>query len=179
MAFTGKRIVVLGNSGSGKTTLAQAISGRLGCPHTELDALHWEEGWKEAPIDLFRERVQRVISGESWVIDGNYAKVRPMIWAAADTVIWLDYPLPLILWRLLRRSLRRTLLREELWNGNRETIRGQFFSRESLFLWVLKSHGRKRREYPVMFARPENAHLTFLRFNSPRQVEQWLKEISE
>ncbi len=46
-----QRISVIGTSGSGKTTVARRIAESLGFPHVELDALHWEPGWKEAPID--------------------------------------------------------------------------------------------------------------------------------
>jgi adenylate kinase family enzyme len=132
----GRRISVVGTSGSGKTTLARQISQRLAIPHVELDALHHEPDWQEAPTDVFRKRVEQSLSSDSWVVDGNYSKVRDIVWSRADTVVWLDYSLPVIMTRLLRRTLRRVVAQEELWSGNRETWQ-QTFSRDSILLWAL------------------------------------------
>jgi adenylate kinase family enzyme len=87
-----QRISVIGATGSGKTTVARRTAEALGVPHIELDALHWEPDWEEAPLEVFRERVSDAIQGERWVVDGNYSKVRDMVWGRADTVLWLDYP---------------------------------------------------------------------------------------
>ncbi|MEW5719873.1 MAG: AAA family ATPase, partial [Chloroflexota bacterium] len=72
----GKRVAVVGTTGSGKTTLARELAHRLGYPHVELDALHWEPNWGEAPRDVFRARVDAALRGDCWVIDGNYGKAR-------------------------------------------------------------------------------------------------------
>jgi shikimate kinase len=125
----GHRIVVVGTTGSGKTTLAGELAQRLEVSHVELDALHWEPHWVEAPIEIFRERVVHAVSGEAWVTDGNYSAVRDIVWSCADTIVWLDYSLPTILYRLARRTFRRIFTREELWNGNKERIWVQFLRR--------------------------------------------------
>lgn len=172
-----RRIVVIGTSGSGKTTLAGLLACRLGLAHVELDGLHWEPHWTQAALPVFRTRVAAALDRESWIVDGNYGKVRDLVWPRADTVVWLDYPLWLILWRLLRRTIRRVVWRESLWNGNRERLIEQFASRDSLFLWALRSHGRHRRDYPELLSRPECAHLTVVRLHSPRQTRRWLARL--
>jgi adenylate kinase family enzyme len=168
-----RRIVVVGTTGSGKSTLAAALARRLGCPHVEMDALHWDPNWTMAPREVFRARVAAAVAGESWVADGNYAKAADLIWPRADLLVWLDYPLPLVLARLFRRTAHRWLTRQELWNGNRERLRDQF-TRDSLFLWALGAHARHRRDFPVRLARPEHAHLTVVRLRSPRETKEWL-----
>ncbi len=173
----GRRIVVVGTTGSGKTVLARRLARHLGLPHVELDALHWGPDWSQVAPETFRARVAEAIAGESWVIDGNYSRVRDLVWSRADTVVWLDYSLPVILGRLFRRTLRRIFGREELWSGNRERFREQFFSRKSLFLWALRTYRRRRREYPALFGRPEYAHLTVVRLTSPRQARRWLEYV--
>ena len=173
----GQRIAVVGASGSGKTTLAEEIAQRLDYRHIELDSLHWQPNWGETPLDIFRERVEQALTGDKWTIDGNYSKVRDLIWRRADTIIWLDYSLPVIFWRLGWRSIKRIVLREKLWNGNRETWRA-LFSRDSLFLWVLQSQPRHRRDYPRLFQQTEYAHLQIIRLHSPRETDEWLKSIN-
>ncbi|WP_273380987.1 hypothetical protein [Symbiobacterium thermophilum] len=92
-------------------------------------------------------------------------------------MIWLDYPLGIILWRLLRRSVRRSVLGEELWNGNRESLWKHLLPRDSLFYWVLTTHRRRRQRYEAMLQQPEYAHLRFIRFRSPREAAKWLASV--
>ncbi|MFN2109458.1 MAG: adenylate kinase, partial [Anaerolineae bacterium] len=141
----GQRIVVIGTTCAGKTTLARALGEKLHVPHIELDALHWGPGWVMAPTETFRSTVAKALSGEAWTTDGNYSKAQDIIWGRADTLVWLDYAFSIIFWRLITRTLRRVITREVLWNGNYETWKGAFFSRDSLFLWAIQSHARRRR----------------------------------
>src|SRR5947207_5429705 len=99
-----KRIHVVGTSGSGKTTLALALSERFAIPHVSLDALHWEPNWTGAPVEVFRERTAQAVLGEAWSLDGNYHVVRDIVWNRANVVVWLDFSLPVILWRLTKRT---------------------------------------------------------------------------
>ncbi len=154
-----RRVVVVGTCGTGKTSFAARLARALGVRHIELNALHWEPGWQEASDEIFQKRVRAATEGEGWVVDGNYSTVRNIIWPRADTVVWLDYGLPTILWRLIRRTFRRVVTHERLWNGNRERFRVQFTSRDSIFLWALKTYKRRRREYSELFSLPEYKHL--------------------
>ena len=172
-----RRIVVVGVTGSGKTTLARELSDRLGLPHVELDALYWEPNWTPAPAETFRARVAEALQGGAWVADGNYGIARDIVWARADTLVWLDYGLPVILWQLTRRMWRRVFSHEELWNGNRERLGDHFFSRDSLYLWVFKTYWRRKREIPMLLEFPENKHLKVFHFKSPRELEEWLNSM--
>src|SRR5687768_13420816 len=106
-----RRIHVIGTSCSGKSTFAAALAARVGLPHVELDALHWEPDWVEVPDDIFRSRVTDLVATEGWVVDGNYSVVRDMVWARADTIVWLDYRFPLVFGRALRRTAGRVFRR--------------------------------------------------------------------
>lgn len=174
----GCRIVVVGTSGSGKTTLARALASRLRIPHIETDALYWGCDWTPALPEEFRSRIGRATAGESWVFDGNYSKVQDLTWSRADTLIWLDYPFLMILWRLFRRTLRRTIGGEVLWNGNRESLWQQLFTRESLLYWVLTTHYGRRQRYEALLQRPEYAHLRVIRLRSPQETAAWLASLS-
>jgi adenylate kinase family enzyme len=170
------RFHVIGTAGAGKTTLARRLAQRLDIPHIELDALHWGPDWTPAPLEHFRERTAQALSGEAWTTDGNYSKVRDIVWGRADTVVWLNYPLLLVLWRVTWRTLRRTLTRQELWSGNRESLREAFFG-DSIIRYALQTHHRRRQEYPALFQAPEYGHLRVVELCSPREAKRWLEEV--
>ena len=150
----------------------------LHLPHIELDALHWGPNWTPAQVEEFRRRIFSALACDAWVVDGNYTVARESIWPKATMLVWLDYSLFLILWRLWRRTLRRGLMREVLWNGNRESLRTQFFSRNSLFLWALQTHKRHRASYPLAFQKPEHAHLHVVRLRSPSETQTWFNNLT-
>jgi adenylate kinase family enzyme len=175
----GQRISIVGTTGSGKTTLARSLAQSLQFPHIELDSLHWEPNWTDAPPPVFRSRVSEALQGDRWVVDGNYSIVRDIVWNRADTVVFLDYSFWLIISRLLRRTLERSLDQEELWNGNRETLSKSFFSQDSIILWMLKTYRRNRTKYLLLLERPEYAHLSLIHLRSPQQTEEWLRHIAK
>ena len=96
-----RRIVIIGPSAVGITTLSARLARILGVPHIELDAIHWGPNWTPAERDVFCATVDRALSGDGWVVDGSYSSVRHIVWPRADTVVWLDYGLPRVLWQLL------------------------------------------------------------------------------
>jgi adenylate kinase family enzyme len=145
-----RRVVVIGTTGSGKSTLAERLGAQTGLRVVELDVLFWGRDWQPAPLELFRHRVERETRDDGWIVVGNYSQVRDLVWPSADTLVWLDLPLSLVMWRLLRRTVLRVATREELWGtGNRETVRNAFLSRQSILLWALKTHRRNRRRFAI------------------------------
>jgi adenylate kinase family enzyme len=174
-----RRVAIIGASGSGKTTLANAVAARLGVPHVEVDAIHHLPNWTEMPVDDFRARMEQVVAGDGWVIDSWYhQKLGELVPRAADTVVWLDLPLHVTLRRLARRTAGRYIHRTELWNGNRETLRGVLWGRDSLFAWAIDRHRLYRRELPPMFAQPAYRGIDVLRLCSDRDVREWLARVS-
>lgn len=177
--FPHRRIVVVGTTGSGKSTMAERLANKIGGEFIELDALHWEPDWMEAPFEVFRSRVGMATQAQAWVVAGNYHVVRDLIWKRAEAIIWLDYSFPIVFWRLTTRTIRRAITREELWNGNREKFWWHFklWSDESLFKWLFKTYWRRKREYPQLFALPEHKHLNVIHFRTPQETEEWMTNI--
>ena len=172
-----QRISVVGTSGSGKTTFARRLAARLRVPLIELDALNWGPNWTPAEVDTFRERARLATWADAWVCDGNYSAVRAIVLERSDTVVWLDLPLRTCLWRVIRRTARRSRSGEDLWgSGNRESWRKQL-GRDSLALWVLTTHRRRRHDYQTRFADPDMAHIRVHRFRSSAAAEAWLEAI--
>jgi adenylate kinase family enzyme len=164
------KIAVVGTTCSGKTTIARRLAEQHGVPHVELDALHWGPGWSEPAAEVFRARVEEALAVDGWVADGGYhGKLGELVLERAKLVVWLDPPLWTILRRLSARTLRRIRGREALWGGNRETWRGAFLSRESLFLWALKTHRPRRQRYEERLQR-----FNVIRLRSAAEAEAWL-----
>src|SRR5947209_8639096 len=155
-----RRVSVVGTSGSGKSTLGKALAARIGGDFLELDSVFHQPGWVPLPDEEFRRRVRDAVARERWVIDGNYSsRVRDLIWARADTVVWLDLPRRTVMRRIIWRSVQRAARRTELWNGNREHWRNlvSLDKENSVIAWAWQTHSRNRVRYVAAMADPENA----------------------
>jgi adenylate kinase family enzyme len=165
--------IVASASGNGKTTLGRALAVRLGVPFVELDTLVHGPGWTETSDAELRTRVAPIVASGGWVIDGSYQhKLGNLVLDAADVVVWMDQPIRVWLPRLLRRTVRRIRGREELFNGNRESLRTAFWGGESLFGWALRQHRVRRRTWPAQFA-----GYSVVRLRTPAEVERWLDSV--
>jgi adenylate kinase family enzyme len=117
------RVVVVGGPGSGKSSVAAQIARALGVTKVELDDLWWGPKWTPAGRDQLRSSVNEVLAAGHWVIEGNYFdEVADLVWPRADLIVWLDVPRRVGVRRALLRSVRRIVLAEPLWNGNRESL---------------------------------------------------------
>ncbi len=172
-----KRIVVVGVTSSGKSTLAENLAKRFDLRFIELDALHWGPNWQGAPLEIFRDRVEKALQAERWIIAGNYQVVRDLIWTKAEAVIWLDYPFLTVLWQLTRRTFKRWWTRELLWGTNREPLMQHFklWSQDSLFHWLFKTYWKRKREIPILLTEPEHRHLKLIQFKNPDETQKWLE----
>src|SRR5512144_2391466 len=101
-----KRVLVIGSGGSGKTTFAKQLGERLRLPVIHLDSHYWHPGWVATPADEWAEHIQRFVAEPEWVMDGNYGGTLDTRLAACDTVIFLDLPRVVCLWRIVKRALR-------------------------------------------------------------------------
>ncbi len=166
-----RRICILASaSGSGKTTLGRALAARLDVPFHELDALHHGPAWTEATPAELRALVEPLAASDAWVIDGAYrGEIGDLVLERADTVVWLDLPRCVWVPRLIARTVRRIVLRETLWNGNRETLRGAFWGRDALIPFAWRTFPDRRRRYPVELAR-----YAVVRLGSTAEVRRFL-----
>jgi adenylate kinase family enzyme len=170
------KILIVGTSGSGKSTLARLLSKRLKLADIELDALYWQENWTPASDLVFREKVANAISSQAgWVMNGNYLEVKDLSWGNAQQLIWLDYSLSTVMWRVIKRSALRALKKEKLWAGNIETLRNNFFSKDSIILWAWQTYALRKKQYTEMIENLEYRHLHILRFKSPVELERYLE----
>ncbi|MFT5142580.1 MAG: adenylate kinase family enzyme [Rhodothermales bacterium] len=170
------RVLVVGSSCSGKSTFAAGLSEVLSIPHIELDALHHLEDWVPRPIDEFRQLTDAATDGSDWIVDGNYSGLRETVWPKATHLIWLNYSFPLVLYRGLKRTIKRVVTQEELYSGNRESFRQSFLSSDSVLLYMITHFGHRRRQYRRVFDGDGPWNMIMVELRSPKAARAFLAE---
>ena len=173
-----RRVAIVGSSGAGKSQLAGHLATALRVPVIELDALMHGPDWTPTPTPEFRAKVAAALveaddrSG-GWVVPGNYRTVADLTQRHADTIVWLDLPRRIVMWRLLRRSLRRSVPRETVWGANRERLR-DLFSRspeKNVLLWSWQHHDDYRTIYGTYADGEFWSHATVVHLRSTADVD--------
>jgi adenylate kinase family enzyme len=169
-----RRISVVGTSGSGKSWLAYRLATKLNVPYLELDAIRHQPHWEPLPDADFIQEVTAFVAQGAWVVDGNYFLLvsEPVVWPAADTVIWVDLPRSVVMAQVVYRTLKRWVLREKLWNGNRERLR-DVVSRDpmrSIIRWTWTSHALNRERYGAAMKDCQPERLKFIRLGSRTEM---------
>ena len=169
------RVAVVGVTGVGKSMFAAQLAERLDADVIELDALHWLADWTPRDPEEFARLVDEATTAARWVSAGGYKQITVYTWGRADLLVWLNYSFPRVLWRLTKRTIRRIVTHEELWNGNRESVRKAFMSKDSLFVWLVQTYWSRPAEYERRLA-TEHPGLEFVRFTHPKHATRWLND---
>ena len=165
------RILVAGTSGAGKSTLARQIALALALPYFEMDALFHGPDWSERPT--FERDVTAHVARPSWVTEYQYQAVRPRLAARAQLLVWLDLPRPVVMGRVVRRTVMRRLTRAEILNGNVEPPLHRFFTDpDHIVRWSWRTHPRTARQ--VAECRTWRPDLPVVRLRSAAECEKWL-----
>ena len=173
--WTPRKVLIAGVSGVGKTTFAAQVSAAIGVPHTEIDGLFHGPGW--VPRESFMRDVESFTSEASWITEWQYTQARPLLAARADTLVWLDLPVRVALWRLVLRTVRRRRGRVELWNGNFEPpLSSIFIDRDHIIRWGFRHRRKLKGTVPSLERAYPN--LLVVRLGSQREVDTWLERLS-
>ncbi|WP_312167727.1 AAA family ATPase [Microbacterium sp.] len=181
LPFSPERVLVAGVTGSGKTTLAQRLGSLWNLRHVEIDGLFHGENWTPRPS--FLDDVRAFAVSERWITEWQYTSkgTDEIMTPRAQLVIWLDYPWPVVRMRLLRRTLSRSVLRTEMYNGNVEKPLWQLLTTRdparSILAWQTKTRRFWSTQMPVK--RELFPHLTIVRLRHPRETERWLRAQAE
>lgn len=175
------RIAILGSPGSGKTSLARRLSTDLDVVHIEIDAMFHQPGWQPKPSELMRsEMIELLDTHHQWVVDGNYNGVLgDIVQRRADTIVIFDLPRALVMRQVVRRTLRRTITRQELWNGNREPWSNltRLAPEKNIIRWAWVHHPRYAREYRDKRTSGHWAHAEVVVLTSHADTDAWLASL--
>lgn len=163
-----KRILVIGSSGAGKSTFARRLSEATGLRLIHLDKLFWNPNWVETAKDEWRKKIEKTLQGESWIIDGNYSGTMETRLAACDTVIFLDMPRALCVYRILKRvAFYRKGSRPDMAEGCDERFDWEFIK------WVWNYPQRSKPKVEALLKKFQDTK-TVIRLKSKREIENFL-----
>lgn len=164
-----KRVLVIGPGGSGKSTFARRLGQIVGIEVKHLDSFYWRAGWTKPSNEEWIKRVNELISGESWIIDGNFSGTLPMRFERCDTIIFLDMPRLLCLWRVTKRRLSyRNRSRADMAEGCNEKLDLEFIS----WVWNYSSRSRPK-VIKLLNEKKASKKIVWLRSNT--DVERFLE----
>ena len=162
------RIAIIGSSGSGKSTLARRVGARCGLPVVHMDQIYWTPGWVEQDPDVWRAGVDAAAAADRWVIEGVGSSASALRFARAQTIVWLETPRWLCLWRALLRSFTSYgVVRPDIAPGCPEKIDPAFYR----YIWRWDRDTRPRLEEAIA---AQAAQARVLRLRSRSEAEAWL-----
>jgi adenylate kinase family enzyme len=166
-----KRVLIIGSGGAGKSTLARRLGEKTGIEVIHLDALFWNPGWVRTEKAEWLEIVREVIEKESWIMDGNFGGTLEMRAEAADTIIFLDIPRWLCIYRIMKRWIMyRNVSRPDMAPGCPEKVDREFF------MWVWDYPKRSKPEKERILKRYADEK-TIIRLRSTREIEGFYEGI--
>jgi adenylate kinase family enzyme len=164
-----QRVIVIGPCGAGKSTASHRIATALGLPIYHLDKLHWSAGWVEGSKDELRAALAPIVASDCWLIDGNYGSTMEARLKRADTVVYLDYPITLCLWRAAQRVwFYRGRSRPDMAEDCPERFNFEFF-------WYIANWNRHARPRTENLLKASEARI--LCFKKPQQLDRWLSNL--
>jgi len=169
-----KRVLIMGvSSGAGKSTFARKLGSKLDIPVCYLDGLNFEKGWKEVSRAEFENQQRKAILGEKWIIEGNYSSTLSCREDRADTIIYLELPLALCLYRVVKRRIRyhgRT--RPELGQDCPEKLDWQFLK------YIITTYTRRKKSMRKQIAHYREEGRTAIMLQSRREIRAFLNDIT-
>lgn len=163
-----RRVLIVGNSGGGKSTLARKLGDKLGLPVVHLDVLYWKPGWAKGDKAEFVAAVTQALSAPAWICDGNFTGTWDLRMPLSDTVVWIDQPRLVCLWRAIWRVVTwRGGNRPDMAEGCQEKFDPEFYR----FIWTYDRKVRPKLEAALA---KYAGHARIVRLRSDRDIAEFL-----
>ncbi|GAA5056603.1 P-loop NTPase family protein [Nocardia callitridis] len=160
-----QRIMIVGSGGSGKTYLAHQLADLLHLPVTHLDSIYYDADWNPIAPSYFEHVQRELVSGERWIIEGNYVSTLPIRLTGADTVIFLDIGALTCLFGIARRRWR--------YRGGQH--RDGVYDRITWsFLRYVAGYRKTMRPRVLALTEQHGQHARLITLTSHRQVRRYL-----
>ena len=176
------RVIIIGPRASGKSTFSSKLAGSLNLAHIEFDTINRKKDGSPPTDSDYQSALTELVQQPRWIVDGDYLEgidrlALPIVWPLASALIWLDLPFLVTMRRLVTRSRRRVIHKEEMWGGMQDKA-------SSLLKRVasgnaVRAYWSAKRAYPALFKRAEYSHLTFLHPTTQVEVDQLLSSLIE
>lgn len=136
-----KRILIIGSAGSGKSTLSQKLGSILHLPIIHLDKHYWKPNWVPTPNEEWDQTVEEFTMRDEWIMDGNYSRTLDTRLKRADLIIFLDMPMLLCMYRVIKRRIKyHKKMRPDLNEDCPEKLDWEFLK----WVWTYKKRSRVR-----------------------------------
>lgn len=169
-----RRVMIVGGSGSGKSTLARTLGAQTGLPVFHMDHIHWQENWQARPRQERLVMAMEIEAQDHWIFEGGFSTTYENRATRADTLIWLDLPVGLRLWRVTKRLFR-------YWGQSRPDMAPgctEGFHSETLpfyrWIWDTRQTGRQRL---IALTQAHQHHTKIVHLQRPRDVRRFLESL--
>lgn len=168
-----RRIAIIGSGGAGKSTLARTLGEILRLPVIHLDKEYWRPGWVEPPKDEWRQTVAELVKQDEWIIDGNFGGTMEIRLAAADTVVFLDFPSTICLRRVIKRRIMHwNRTRFDMGEGCKEKIDLEFLG----WVWNFRKTTKPKIEKRLLKL---DRSVRVIRLQTPGATKALLAEVTK
>ncbi len=163
--------MVIGGSGSGKSTFARRLGTVTSLPVIHLDQLNWESGWVQKQGEVAAKLGREAAAQDRWIIEGNYSITFAERIARADTIIFLDFPALIRVWRVLLRMFKfRGQTRSDLAPDCPERIDLTFLP----WVWSYSKRGGRARAFKIL--NDYKSQKRTICFNSNIAIDKFINE---
>ena len=165
-----KKVIVIGSGGAGKSTFSRQLGEVTGIPVIHLDRLYWRPNWDKMPKTEWEATIAGLIKNDSWIMDGNFGGTREMRMRAADTIIFLDVPRRVCLYRVIKRAIKyRGRNRPDMAKGCNEKLDFEFLG----WVWNYPGRARKRIHEDVI----KFSGKSFVTLRSSAEIDLFLERV--
>jgi len=176
-----KKLIIIGTTCTGKSTLGKKLEEITKVKWYDLDDFYWLPNWVEKDAaEMIADVKTTILTKDRWIISGNYnSKMKDVIWPEADTIIWLDYTITTIIFRWIKRTIRRVFTREKVCNGNIETFYMAFLNWDNnLLRWIFKTYWKRKEKYSN-WNKNQFSRLNWIVLKSQKEYNLWLTKITK
>ncbi len=169
-----KKVLVIGSSGAGKSTFSKKLGEKTGLKVIHLDKIYWQPNWTEPEKDEWKSTLEKVMrENEAWIMDGNFSGTLDVRVPVCDTVIFLEMPPAVCIYRVLKRvALSYNKTRPDMADGCREQFDWEFLK------WIRDFENRSKPKIERILKEYESEK-TIIRLKSKREVARFLDNCSQ